>query len=266
MNIARKHFEQTLAAKASEGASDSLSPSDALQFRSADGLGGITPILNDNQSDLMMAKLTSDRARLKTIQSTEAKIAAKKEILPEYKDWIVMILDNSDAIAADSSQDLLTTIMMWRVDVGQISAALDIADLVLPKNIAMPAWMNRNAATFLADEISATVFTAITSKAEFDVDIITRLQIAIDNKDMPDEAKAKVYKAEAVLLERQIDAILDQGAAPDGPAGALPSLIQSAQSAAVRAFELNEKSGVKKLIDKLARLAKKQEEAENKAK
>ncbi len=141
--------------------------------------------------ELMLVKLDADRRRLKDIQSVERKIEVKREILPEYRDWVVGVLEGGKG----AQDDVLTTIMVWLVDIGQYDAALDIGQYVLAHGLTLPDQYERDVPTALVDEISNAALAAQRSAAEFDTRVLERLQSLTAMNDMPDQARAKLHKA-----------------------------------------------------------------------
>ena len=82
----------------------------------------------------MMAKLTQDRRRLHDIQSVERKVAVKRELVPEYADYLQGVL------AGDGGQpdEAVTTLMVWHFDIGAFAPGLQLADYVLRHDLQLP--------------------------------------------------------------------------------------------------------------------------------
>lgn len=271
-NIFRAHRERTLARQAAEAASGGPLLSDAAEGARegaprADGMGGIIrPDAATNEAALMLVKLTSDRTRLKEIQSIERKIEAKRSMLPEYQAWLDGLIDGASALPAETRNDVLTTCMMWHIDTGDFARALEIAAVVLLAKIPMPAQFERTAACAVAEQIADAAFAAVGGKGDFDVDLISETMLLTDAEDMPDEVCAKLFKAQALLIYRKADALLEAGGdAADGPAGAYSAALEATKAAASRALALNEKSGVKPLLAKVERAEKKLAKAREKS-
>jgi hypothetical protein len=258
-NIFRAHREHTLARQAAEAMSGGPLPPDVAKGPRADGMGGIIrPDAATNEAALMLVKLTSDRARLREIQSIERKIEVKRDLLPEYQAWLDGLIAGADAMQPETRNDVLTTCMMWHIDTGDFSRALELAAVVFLAKIPMPSQFDRTAGCAVAEQIADAAMNAISAKADFDVDLISETMLITEAEDMPDEVRAKLFKAQAMLLERNAS-ILEQagGDGADGPAAAFSATLASAKDAAVRALALNEKSGVKALIGKIERTEKK---------
>lgn len=203
-SLARKHFEKTLAAK------QSAAPTGADAVPAEAGI-----------ATKFRALLGSHKAILKAIQSKVEKANVKRELLPEYDAYVEGVL------SAQSGQqdDILVTIMLWRLDAGDIAGALEIAAYAIDHGMTMPEGFKSNIATMVIDVIADNEPTA---------DQLAELLEAIDltkSCDMPDEVRAKAHKSAGVLL------------AESEPTKALEHL--------KTALEFNSKSGVKGLITKL---------------
>ncbi len=156
--------------------------------------------------ELMLVKLDADRRRLKEIQSVERKIEVKREILPEYHDWVTGVLKGGQG----AQDDVLTTIMIWCVDAGLYHEALTIAQYVLQHGLTLPDQYERSVGTALVDEISNAALDARRAGTEFDTAVLERLQALTSAEDMPDQARAKLHKALGMqykAVERYVDAI-----------------------------------------------------------
>ena len=67
--------------------------------------------------ELQRARLGVDLRRLKEIQSLEAKIELKRELLPGYIPWVAGVLE-ADGGAED---DILAQVMVWAFDIGDFA-------------------------------------------------------------------------------------------------------------------------------------------------
>ncbi len=156
--------------------------------------------------ELMLAKLDADRRRLREVQSLERKIDVKREILPEYRDWITGVLEGGRG----AQDDVLTTVMIWQIDVGEYDRALDIAQYVLNHKLTLPDQYERDVATALVDEISGAALEAHRRAESFSIEVLERLKTLTADHDMPDQARAKLHKALGVqykTAKRYADAV-----------------------------------------------------------
>lgn len=175
---------------------------------------------------LMLAKLATDRRRLKAIQSLERKIAVKREILPDYTNYVASVLESEPGV----QDDVLTNVMVWCIDAGDYTGALAIANYALKHGLTLPDQYERTLATFVTEQIAEA---ALTAGACFELAILTKLAELTEAHDMPDPVRAKLHKALGIALQAT------------QPADALTHYR--------RALSLHERCGVKKEIDRLER-------------
>src|SRR5690606_4249301 len=76
--------------------------------------------------EMQLAQLQQDRLRLKQVQSGEAKAELKRQLLPDYAPYVDGVL----AAGRGAQDEVLTTIMVWRIDAGDYTGALAIARYV----------------------------------------------------------------------------------------------------------------------------------------
>ena len=188
-------------------------------------------------------QLLQDRLRLKAIQSNEGKAALKAQLLPEYIPYVEGVL----AAGNGAQDDVMTTVMVWRVDVEDYSGALDIADYVLKHKLIMPDRFERTTGCLVAEEIATAALKAQKANGSFDLSILHRTVELTDAEDMPDQARAKLYLAAG-------RATLD-GITAEDPSQ--PGQIQAGIDLLKRAIELHDGCGGKKDLDGAERLLKK---------
>lgn len=178
--------------------------------------------------DLMQAKLFEDTRRLKAIESIKAKCELKKELLPEYVPYVQGIL------SADSGvhDDILMTVMLWSIDAGLYTEALDIGEYALRHALPMPDKYQRSTACVIAEEIAEASFDG----PGMAHDLLLRAETLTEEHDMPDQVRAKLCKALGLsLVETKPECALRH--------------MQKAQ-------DLNGKSGLKTQIKKLEKQLK----------
>lgn len=190
---------------------------------------------NANAYELMLAKLDEDRRRLHNIQSTEQKIVVKRELLPEYGPWIDGVLAGNHG----QQDDVLMTVMLWRVDTGDFAGALQLGRYAIEHNLAMPDRFKRSVGCLLAEEFADTALRAAGAELAAYADTLGECLQLTAEQDMPDEVRAKLHKARAyALLESD-----------ERPPQRLTNALENLQ----RALQLHDRSGVKKDIEKLER-------------
>lgn len=215
---ARAHFIKHSVVAAAQAAADNAVRPDATQY------------------ELHLAQLAEHRRSLHGIKSIERKIEFKRQVLPEYTAYVDGVLAGDSGVP----DDVITTVMVWRIDTGDIDGALAIAPYVLRHNLPLPDQYKRDAACVIAEEIADHVLLELAHDGGTDaavlVDQLTRTAQLVDGRDMPDEVAAKLCKALGYAL---------RGSNPE-----------AARAALDRALQLNPKCGVKRDIEILDRAIK----------
>ncbi|MFM0302418.1 phage terminase small subunit [Paraburkholderia sediminicola] len=207
---AQRHYERVSA----ELTAASAAPGESLAGASA--------------YELMLAKLATDRRRLKAIHSIERKIDVKRaELLPEYVDYVAGALSGGRG----AQDDVLTTVMIWRVDAGDFAGALDIARYALAHRMTLPDQYDRPLATAIAEEFAQAALAAFKLGDTFDADQLDEVMMLTVSADMHDQVRAKLHKALGKALQDS-----DRAAALDHLR---------------RALQLDERAGVKQDIARL---------------
>lgn len=192
-----------------------------------------------NQYELMLAKLSEDRRRLHDVQSVERKIEVKRQLLPEYQPWIDGVLEG----ASGQQDDVLMTVFVWAIDIGDYATAIKIGRYALANKLTMPDQYKRGVATVLTEEIADQCIKAMA--AEQPVSSVALMEVAdiTEAEDMPDEVRAKLYKAIGYAQRAE----------------GYPS---AAKDALTRALALHDKVGVKKDIERLETVIKNSADAQ----
>lgn len=180
MSFARKHFQKHSAISAAKTAAEFGSMQD-LSFY-----------------ELHLAQLNNDRHRLKQIQSTEAKVQLKTNLLPNYLPYVDGILEANKSV----QDEVFMTILVWCMDVGDYSKALEMAEFALLHNMAMPDRFERKTATLVTEEIANAFLKQLKTNADVDIDVLLHLEklvirgdVDAQFLDMPDQVKAKLFVA-----------------------------------------------------------------------
>lgn len=183
--------------------------------------------VSGSQYELMLMKLAQDKRRLKEIQSIERKIEVKKTLIPEYRDWL------NGAITGNGAQDdVLMTVLVWMIDVGDYDSALPVIEYALKHNLVLPDNYVRDLPTLIVDEIADAALRAYQKGLSFDGDLLLSIDFLTEGFDIPDQAKAKLKKALGFVYHMKGDR-------------------HKALSYLQRADELNNKSGVRSAIKTL---------------
>lgn len=183
---------------------------------------------NATQYELMLAQLAGHKHQLKEIQSIERKVELKRKLLPDYLPYVEGVLEGKAGV----QDDVLMTIMVWAVDVGDLDLALRIGAYALANGLETPDQYARDTATLLAELYADESLAG----KEVPTDTLQDVCELTREKDMPDEVRAKLYRAIGLGLEEV----------------SLESALQHLQ----RAVQLHERVGAKKDIERIERAIK----------
>ncbi|WP_175805390.1 terminase endonuclease subunit [Burkholderia ambifaria] len=208
---ARMHFERVSAARAAAAAAP------------GETMAGATPY------ELMLRKLAIDRRALKGVQSVTRKIEQKRKLLPEYADYVAGVL----AGGRGAQDDVLVTIMVWRIDAGDYDGALAIATYALKHGLVMPDQFDRSLASVVAEQFADAALQSFMADGSFNAASLETIAELTEQGDMHDQIRAKLYRALGYAVQE------------DEPVRALEYLR--------RALKYNERVGVKKDIDRLTK-------------
>lgn len=239
-SLARRRRESILAAQratsslpAAAGEMSDASPADSGPAAS--------------QYQQLLEQLGEDMRSLSQIQSVERKIEAKRAMVGRYQAWVegAMRAGRDGAAAED---EIVTTMLVWNIDIGNWIMALQLAVHVLTHNLPLPERYKRTPATLIAEEIADR---ALADVGAVDHGTLIATEQVTAAHDMPDQVRAKLMKALGRNLMAQAETF-DPDAA-EASAGGKPALLSAALEALRRAMALDEKAGVKKDIEKIER-------------
>lgn len=188
------------------------------------------PLRHATPYEQMLVKLAADRRTLKEIHSKERKAEKKRELLPFYLPWVTGVLENGTG-----TQDaILMTVMLWRLDAGDIPGALEIARYALRYNLSMPENHARTVPYMLAEEVALAALRARDAGQPVSAAILFDVISMTAKADMPDEVRARLHKVAGLTLR---------------DAGQLADAMTHLQ----RAIQLDRNAGVRKDIERLTR-------------
>lgn len=200
--------------------------------------------------DHQLLQLAEDKKRLKAIQSVEKKIELKRELVPNYGPWCVGVLAAAASTGQAQQDEVLTTIMIWRLDIGDFQGALTLAEHVLKFGLALPERYQRGVGPLLVEEIAEAALKAVAAGESFPIPVLDDVEILTAGIDMHDQIKGKYLKARGLVL-------LKAAEAADGADHEVAGFQRAAQHDALaclkRARELSPKVGVTKEIERLER-------------
>ena len=196
----------------------------------------VNPMRHATGYEQMLVKLNEDKRRLKKVHSKENKAVLKAKMLPEYLPWVTGVM-NSGRGAQDA---IVMTVMIWRLDTGDVNGALEIARYALKHGLVSPDGFKRDSLPYLlAEEVASAAMRAWTAKEAVDIEPLLETLRLTDGEDMPDEVRAKLHKIIGYVYR-------DSG----GTHEAMKHL--------QRALQLHDRCGVVKDIERLATAMKKQ--------
>lgn len=198
------------------------------------------PLRHATGHELMLAQLADHKRRLKLVQSIERKADLKRELLPDYAAWVEGVLEADNGV----QDEVFMTVMVWHIDVCDFAGALPLAQYAIRHTLAMPDQYQRTTACLIAEEYATMALKTAEAGQPVDVDTLVAVLNLTDDQDMPDEVRAKLYKAVAYAQLGLIETT---------PAAQVQSHRTFALNALKRALELHDKVGVKKDIEKLER-------------
>lgn len=215
MSPARAHFLRKTAE------SESATPN-------RENLAGLTGY------DLVLAQLKAHQRQLKQIQSVERKIEFKRNNFAQYRPWIEGTLAKGSGV----QDTIISTMLIWAIDIGDYRTALDLGRYILMHDLAMPEQFERTAACALVEELATAAKNARDQKQPFNPTILVEANELTADCDMPDPVRAKLLRELGELIQES------------EPATALAHYN--------RAIQLDSQCGAKGLRDKLEKQLGKQ--------
>ena len=195
------------------------------------------PLRHATAYEQMLVKLADDRRTLKNIRSNERKAEKKRELLPFYAPWVAGVL----ADGRGAQDDILMTVMLWRLDAGDVAGALEIAPYALKYGLTSD---HRRTTPYMLVEEVALAAQRLRDVGEPVALALLMTTISLtDGADVPDMVRARLHKVTGLTLR-------DAG--------------QNAEALAQfqRAMQLDRNAGVRKEIERLERALKPKPEAE----
>ncbi|HDL8016815.1 TPA: hypothetical protein PXQ00_004112, partial [Yersinia enterocolitica] len=154
------------------------------------------PLRHATGYELMLLKLNEDKRKLKQVRSQERKAELKRQLLPEYMPWISGVLSEGKG-AQDA---IVMTIMIWRLDAGDIPGALDIARYALRYQLVPTDRFTRSTAYLIAEEVADAAARAYATGKPIDIEPLLQTIELMADEDMPDQVRAKLHKITGYVL------------------------------------------------------------------
>ncbi len=237
MSPFRQNQQQILAALASPELSEGLAPE--IDGGSESGV----------EYRALLTSLHADLHSLRDIASVLDRNPVKAQKAVTYASWVDGALEAGKSGHA-VQDEILMTMMIWAKDYGDFDRALTIAEHAVAHGLSMPRDYSRTAGCFIAEDIA----TMANEHANQDGSVVphavlVRTEALVQKIDMPDQAKAKLYKALGRSYARKAEDFDPQS--DNMVAGGQPALVAAALDALLFAVKLDASVGVKKDIQAL---------------
>ncbi|HAT5671022.1 TPA: terminase endonuclease subunit [Salmonella enterica subsp. enterica serovar Typhimurium] len=194
------------------------------------------PLRHATAYEQMLVKLADDRRTLKHIRSNERKAEKKRELLPFYAPWVAGVLANGRGV----QDDIVMTVMLWRLDAGDIAGALEIAPYALKYGLTTDH--RRTTPYVLVEEVALAALRLRDAGESVDLSWLQTTIDLTDGADVPDMVRARLHKVTGLTLR---------------DAGMNAEALAQFQ----RAMQLDRNAGVRKEIERLERALKPKVEA-----
>lgn len=189
------------------------------------------PLRHATAYEQMLVRLADDRRTLKNIRSNERKAVKKRELLPFYAPWVAGVL----ADGRGAQDDIVMTVMLWRLDAGDMAGALAIAPYALKYGLTSDH--RRTTPYMLVEEVALAALRLRDAGEPVDLALLQQTLSLTAEADVPDMVRARLHKVTGMTLR-------DAGQ----PAEALAQF--------QRAMQLDRNAGVRKAIEQLERALK----------
>ena len=156
---------------------------------------------------LQLTELKNDQIVLRGIASEIERAKAKAEVIPKHMPYVNGVITSDAQIESD---DVVTTIMLWCLDVGEYTEGLRIAEYALKHNLKMPDAFSRSTAAIVAEEIGNAARIKFKAGETFDLAVLEQANNLTATFDIHDEIRAKLYLAigrSFIQLERYEPAV-----------------------------------------------------------
>ena len=181
--------------------------------------------IQGSEHELALAQLAAHKRQLSAIQSMQARQAKKAELMQEWHGYIDGVL----AADAGVPDPVISQMMPWAFDVGDIDRALAVGDYLLRHKLPAPEQFTRDLPSLYAEMAAES---ALNRPGSLSAEQLAEVLDATTGHDMVDEIRAKLYRALG-------EALHDEGN------------LEDAVTHLRRAVELNPKVGCKPLLAQL---------------
>ncbi len=185
--------------------------------------------IQGSEHELALAQLAAHKRQLSAIQSMQARQAKKAELMQEWHGYIDGVL----AADAGVPDPVISQMMPWAFDVGDIDRALTVGDYLLRHDLPAPEQFTRDLPSLYAEMAAESWLSTPTGTIPaISAEQLGEVLDATADHDMVDEIRAKLHRALG-------EALHDEGN------------LEAAITHLRRAVELNPKVGCKPLLAQL---------------
>ncbi|WP_337186679.1 phage terminase small subunit [Phenylobacterium sp.] len=236
----------------------------ALAGLAAANDNGAAPDRQPSPETLERLKMAEAKRRLKALQSREAKVDLKRELLEGFDPWVTGLLAGIErAVAADRdyrapADDVALNVLIWRIDVGDLAGALPLFELALRHDWALPPNFHRNLVVFVVEEAADVALAELEAGRGADIMSLMTIEALTGDRDMPDEVRAKMLKAMGREFARRAE--LPPAEDDPQPSAQRRARLEEAVGRLARALELDPACGVKTELARLRRTLAKEED------
>jgi hypothetical protein len=142
--------------------------------------------------------------------------------------------------------------LIWALDIQDYDLALRLAGFVLAHDLPFPSRIKRRPACLIAEEVAEA---ALRAPASVNLAVLQEVEAMTESQDMPDEVRAKLYKALGNAFTASADTF--DAEAESAPAGGVSALLDTGLEHYRRALSLDDGCGVKTSIQQAERRRKK---------
>ena len=146
--------------------------------------------LQGSEHELALAQLAAHKRQLSAIQSMQARQAKKAELMQEWHGYIDGVL----AADAGVPDPVISQMMPWAFDVGDIDRALTVGDYLLRHKLPAPEQFTRDLPSLYA-EMAAESWLSTPTIPAISAEQLGEVLDATADHDMVDEIRAKLHRA-----------------------------------------------------------------------
>lgn len=149
--------------------------------------------------DLMLSQLAAHKRQLKGIQSMKQRAQIKVGFIPDYMDYIQSVIEADKG----NQDDVLATIAVWMLDAHQLDESIELFEYAIKHKLIMPGF-ERSMGALLAEITASYALEEQTVSTE----LLMKVHEMTRSQDMPDEVRAKLFKAIGISFKDEPDTAL----------------------------------------------------------